>query len=171
MKLSSQIRTNVKPLVARRSASIFDALNPSLTNLELLALQKAWRILEPKLRTLSTDILMDLYSEHYEIMEKFRDERGKLCNYELINHSIWLLRLYGSIINNKVDQFKTKKILEPLIEKLKKYSMNVDSVNLQLDCTTKFIFAELRNALSPTTMEAFNKLNKTIIKYVHIKLS
>lgn len=63
-------------------------------------------------------------------MEKFRDERGRLCNYELINHSIWLLRLYGSIINNKVDQFKTKKILEPLIEKLKKYSMNVDSVNV-----------------------------------------
>lgn len=63
-------------------------------------------------------------------MEKFRDESGKLCNYELINHAIWLLRLYGAIINNKLDPFKTKKILEPLIEKLKKYSMNVYSINV-----------------------------------------
>lgn len=44
-------------------------------------------------------------------------------------------------------------------------------LQLQLDCTKKYIFAELSNALSPTTVEAFNKLNKTIINYVSIKLS
>ncbi|XP_039971177.1 uncharacterized protein LOC120782772 [Bactrocera tryoni] len=171
MKRSPQNRTHAKPLISRRSASIFDALNPSLTNLESLAMQKAWRILEPKLRSLSTDILMNLYSEHYEIMEKFRDESGKLCNYELINYATWLLRLYGSIINNKVDPIKTKKILEPLIEKLKKYSMDVDCVKLQLEGIKHFIFAELRNALSPTSIEAFNKLHNTIIRYVYIKLN
>ncbi|XP_028898610.1 uncharacterized protein LOC105216124 isoform X2 [Zeugodacus cucurbitae] len=171
MKSSSLRHSKGKSLVSRRSSPIHDTFDHGLSNLELVALQKAWRMLEPKLRKLSTDIIMDLYSEHYEIMDKFRDEDGKLCNYELINHSIWLLHLYGSIINNKVDPFKTKKILEPLIEKLKMYSMDVNSVNLQLDCTKKYIFSELRNSISPTSVEAFSKLNQTIVKYVHKKLN
>lgn len=59
MNSSYENRPTVKPPISRRTTLIFDSISHGMTNLEFLALQRSWRILEPKLRSLSADILME----------------------------------------------------------------------------------------------------------------
>uniref|UniRef100_W8BDD0 Uncharacterized protein n=1 Tax=Ceratitis capitata TaxID=7213 RepID=W8BDD0_CERCA len=160
----------LKSSLSLRKSSNFDALNSGFTNLELIALQKAWSTIEPRLRQLSTEILTDLFSEHYEIMDKIRDDDGKLCNFEVINHIYWLLLLYGTIIKHNLTPMKTRKVVEPLTVQMGKYAMDLNSINIQLDCIKKHLLAKLAFALSPTTVAAFDRLNKNIIKHIFFKI-
>lgn len=87
-----------------------------------------------------TNFYFSLFSEHYEIMDKIREDDGKLCNFEVINHIYWLLLLYGTIIKHNLTPMKTRKVVEPLTVQMGKYAMDLNSINVCTLHNSKFIF-------------------------------
>ncbi|XP_053952406.1 uncharacterized protein LOC128859397 [Anastrepha ludens] len=144
-------------------------LYPNFSDCEIISLQNAWRIIEPKIRRLSKEIPVDLYVTNCELIENFRDQNGKISRYDLINYTYRLLRVYGKVIKCNVDPLQTSKILEPFVKLHSKYSTDIANIKPQLDYIQIHIFSELSSHLSPTTVGSFDKLTKFMLHYFRIR--
>ncbi|XP_054747758.1 uncharacterized protein LOC129253418 [Anastrepha obliqua] len=133
-----------------------------LTSTEVLSLKAGWAMIKKKQHQASLSTYVNLFTEHYDLYELFRDPQGHLNVQLAALHQKMVLHVFQLVIEHLNDARFVRSLLKDVASKHKKVPVSNYQWQLYTNQVKRYFVDTLSNFSSPSYVQALDKLVDTI---------